>query len=130
MADELTAGLLRQLTQISQEGLGQPVDWSETPGSSAHGTDAAGHVRIDLKGFEVAGVDIDADWLAGTSAAGVQEAVKEAVGAALQALVDAEIEAAMNTSYEKADVHAKLIKLSAEGADAMNERIRRLGESV
>lgn len=130
MQDPATAKLYEQLARISADAVGQPVDWEARPGTSALGSDEDGHVEIELRGFEVIGVRLRPGWFEGAEAREVEAAVKAAANAALTALVDTELEAAMNTSYEQADVHARLIRLSAEAAGVMNERIRGLGESA
>lgn len=130
MADEMTARLYQQLAQISGDAAHQPVDWEERPGRSAVGSDEAGQVEVELCGFDVIGVRIRPGWFEGAEVRDVEAATKEAFNAALQALVDAEIEAARSTSYEQADVHARLLRLSAEASEAMTERIRSLGEGA
>lgn len=130
MADETTNGLLRELASIAESGIGSPVNWDERPDGEASGSDPAGRVQVGLRGFNVTGVAIDAEWIRTAPVEEVQDTLKQAIDAALGGLIDAEIELARRTPYEQADVHQKLLRLSDEASGVLNSRIRDLGQSV
>lgn len=120
----------QKLAAILQESGTSAVDWEQRPDRAVSASDDDGHVSVALQGFAVQGVTLDAGWFGTASKEAVEQSVAEAVENALTALVDAEIDAAMSTNYETADVQTKLMQLSREASELFEPRIRDLGESA
>lgn len=111
MREEISETSRRVAEALREEGA-DPADWGARPEREVTFRDASGRVEITLQGFKAVDVQLDPYWLKEESYQKVEEVLADAITGALTALVDAEIESARNTSYEQADVQAKLIQIS------------------